>query len=1006
MTSLVKKANISFYGIDDENKNDISSIYYTNINSFNNKYLYHTTSIYNNNQFLNNIETDFNPVVNANDTNIYLLQPDLQNSVYFRRYPPKTWDSLGTEITNTTLNGRPCIRRDFTLTTNNITYGSGTYETYFSSSGGTAISPVYLFNYTMEYQNSITAHFGASQYTAGNYTGTNYLVEATFLGDWVAIKCPESFVLGEYIIHARGGFGNRAPKLYKLYGSTDGINWTVIDDVNVPDISPYNLITEKKIKKPINNSSSYNWYCLTINQNFGDTLLNFIELEFREKERTTTSSSLVNLNFSGNININNINGERPMTYYPILKTNPIAWYKFDDTNLGLDSSGSYTLTGTNLPTRSSTFYIKGVSSASFDGVNDRLINTNAFNINNKSFSVSVWVRRNRIGVSERFLTFGNDYTGYNVLSLGFSSTNRFIFDVPSESSVANSDLTVIGAYFYHIVYTFNSTTRARKAYINGCLDVSQIQTGSFTTVSSVLELGARVSVGYFQGSLDDLRIYEKELSADEVNYLYNSSYIDKSYTIVKRNEVVLNPTVWYKGDLFNNVGADSMGNVNMTNNANVSGIFGLKGDYSMSFSGTNHLSTTAFPRIDNVNFSICFWSYLTSSTTNQIVLSEATSSTTNQSFFMGYSSATQFRVGFWNNSLDYNYANNFERHYWTHWCFTFNLTTDPLSTNRGRLYRNGILVANKDFASAYLGTSQTFYIGLTKQTAGTYFSGFVDDFRLYNNTVLTPEEVYQIYSGGTLSISRTLTSKTSYLNDMTLTNTTVPFIYKDNIKSVDTFNFLIQTSPTTFVPYNTKKFKFTIDNNYKYLKLTKNAKLAIESIYIPNILSKSFLDNKNNNNVILKLKGISNHNNFYSSISGTSVIFSSSVNKNTQGFGVSYTDGNFLKLAVQQFPRLQNDNGILFTNPNPKLFYNFNISPDLINNCEFIFELIYDIGYLTQYTNDINNNNLIAQSLNYNTDRDELENFSVKFIIFDEEYDDKIYDDKTLLNKINKLLLK
>lgn len=1006
MTSLVKKANISFYGIDDENKNDVSSIYYTNINSFNNKYLYHTTSIYNNNQILNNIETDFNPVVNANDTNIYQLQPDLQTSVYFRRYPPKTWDSLETEITNTTLNGRPCTRRDFTLTTDNITYGSGTYETYFSSSSGTAISPVYFFNYNNEYQNTTSPHFAGGQYTGGNYNGTNYLVEATFLGDWVAIKCPESFVLGEYIIHARGAFGNRCPKLYKLYGSTNGINWTVIDNVNVPDVSPYNLITEKRLRKPLNNSSSYNWYCLTISQNFGDSLVNFMEIEFREKEKTTTSSTLVNLNFSGNININNINGERPMTYYPILKTNPIAWYKFDDDSLGLDSSGSYTLTGTNLPTRSTTFYLKGVSSASFDGVDDRLINTNAFNINNKSFSVSVWVRKTRNGVSERFLTFGDDYTGYNVLSLGFSTTNKFIFDIPSESSVGNSDITVIGAYFYHIVYTFNSTTGARKAYINGCLDVSQIQTGAFTTVSSVIELGARVSAVPFQGSLDDLRIYEKELSADEVNYLYNSSYVDKSYSIVKRNNVVLNPTLWYKGDNFNNMGVDSMGNVNMTNNGGVSGYLGYKGDYSMFFGGASHLSTTAFPRIDKKNFSICFWSYPQVAGNNHFVICEALTAVNNQSFQMGYSTSAQFRVSFWNNNLDYNYAANFERHYWTHWCFTFNLTTDPLSTNRGRLYRNGILVANKDFATEYLGTGQTFFIGLSRQTAGTYYNGFVDDFRLYNNTVLTAEEVFEIYRGGTLSISRTLISKTSDLNNMTLTNTTVPFIYKDEIKSVDTFNFFIQTSPTTFIPRNTKMFKFTIDNNYKYLKLTKNAKLAIESIYIPNILSKSFMDNKNNNNVILKLKGISNHNNFYSSRNGTSVIFSSSVNKNTQGFGVGYTAGNFLKLAVQQFPRLQNDNGVLFTNPNPKLFYNFNISPDLINNCEFIFELIYDIGYLTQYTNDINNNNLIAQTLNYNTDRDELEKFAIKFIVFDEEYDDKIYDDKTLLNKINKLLLK
>lgn len=1004
MTSLVKKANISFYGIDDENKNDVSSIFFNNINSFNNSYLYHTTSIYNNTNF-NNIETDYNPYININDTNTYPLEPDLQNSVFYRRYPPKTWDYLENEILNTTFNGRPCNSRKFILTTDNITYGSGTYETYYSS-GTLNSSPAFLFNsvFTNTYNSAVS--FGVGNYTAGVYNKTNYLVEATYLGEWVAIKCPESFVLGEYIIHGRGGVSQRAPKIFKLYGSSDGINWTIIDDNTVPDSSAYNFIRDTKLVRPVNNSFSYNWYCLTVSQIFNDTILNFVEIELREIPRKTTSSTLVNLNFSGNININNINGNRPTIYYPILKTNPIAWYKFDDDNIGFDSSGNYFLTGTNLPTRSTTNFCKGISSASFDGVNDRLVNTSAFNINNKDFSVSVWVRRNRIGVSERFLTFGNTYTGYNCLSLGFTTTNKFIFDIPSESSSINNDINGIGI-FYHIVFTFNSTTRERKVYIDGCLQVSQIQTASFTTVASVIELGAKTSLEWFQGYLDDLRIYDIELSADKVNYLYNSSYIDKSYSIIKRNNVVLNPTVWYKYDNFNNLGLDSMGVANMTNNGAVLSTFGYKGDYSARFNGFQYLTTTTFPRIDNKNFSVCFWSYPTSLTSgNNFILCEGTSTIANQSFQIGYFSSSTFRVGFTTNSLDFTMAATYDLHIWTHWCFTFNLTTDPLSTNRGRLYRNGILVANKDFTTAYLGTSQSFVNGASRQIGTNFWYGYADDLRLYNDTVLTPEEVYQIYSGGTLSISRTLTSKNTNLNNMTLTNTTVPFIYKDNLKSVDTFNFYIDTLPTTFIPYNSKRFKFTINNNLKFLQLTKNAKLAIESIFIPNILSKSFLDNKNNNNVILKLKGINNYNNFNSSRNETSMIFSSPVNKSTQGFGVGYTAGNFLKLAVQQFPRLESDNGILFTNPNPKLLYNFSISQDFIDNGEFIFELTYDIGYLTQYTNDINNLELIPQTLNYNTDRDELEKFAIKFVILDEEYDDDIYDEKSLLNKINHLLLK
>ena len=40
---------------------------------------------------------------------------------------------------------------------------------------------------------------------------------------------------------------------------------------------------------------------------------------------------------------------------------------------------------------------------------------------------------------------------------------------------------------------------------------------------------------------------------------------------------------------------------------------------------------------------------------------------------------------------------------------------------------------------------------------------------------------------------------------------------------------------------NTKRYRFSINNSFKNLKLTTKARLVIESIFIPNVISKSFL---------------------------------------------------------------------------------------------------------------------------------------------------------------------
>jgi len=233
--------------------------------------------------------------------------------------------------------------------------------------------------------------------------------------------------------------------------------------------------------------------------------------------------------------------------------------------------------------------------------------------------------------------------------------------------------------------------------------------------------------------------------------------------------------------------------------------------------------------------------------------------------------------------------------------------------------------------------------------------------------------------------------------------TAIPYIIENVYFNIEAVTFTTRK--------NTKKYRFTItDNSFKNLKLTPKARLAIESIFIPNVISKSFIQAKGINNVVVKLSNIPNSM-IYDSMSkgkGGSVIFSAPFKQNIQGNGVSYdANSDPDRLGIDEKPRVQFDNnGILYTNPNPKILYNFPISDDWLKNGIFEFEVIYDIGNCLKQTITLDEYTWVPQTLIYDHDKDMLEGFQISFIILDYPDEETIYNEKELLNTINKLILK
>jgi hypothetical protein len=81
----------------------------------------------------------------------------------------------------------------------------------------------------------------------------------------------------------------------------------------------------------------------------------------------------------------------------------------------------------------------------------------------------------------------------------------------------NSATKIDDGKWHHVVYTHDSVTQ--KLYIDGALE--DTGTESFGTGADIFQFGTRPFGGYFEGKIDDVRVYNRTLSFSEIKKIYN-----------------------------------------------------------------------------------------------------------------------------------------------------------------------------------------------------------------------------------------------------------------------------------------------------------------------------------------------------------------------------------------------------------------------------------------------------------------------------------------------------
>ena len=145
---------------------------------------------------------------------------------------------------------------------------------------------------------------------------------------------------------------------------------------------------------------------------------------------------------------------------------------------------------------------------------------------------------------------------------------------------------------------------------------------------------------------------------------------------------------------------------------------------------------------------------------------------------------------------------------------------------------------------------------------------------------------------------------------------------------------------------NTKLLRFRI-NNLSDVKLSQNAKLILESLYLP-IINDVDLKTKHDSNIILRLKNMSDSKCYDSSNDNNSpIIFSHCLQSRQQR--IVLPDTGTLEAAIMTYAnntevKIVFDCGISFFNTSPDKLYNFTIPSTFTNNTVFEFEIIYEMN--------------------------------------------------------------
>ena len=209
-------------------------------------------------------------------------------------------------------------------------------------------------------------------------------------------------------------------------------------------------------------------------------------------------------------------------YNPFPDGGGLALYQLNGN--ATDVSGNYDGTATNVTYGTGVFGQAGV----FNGTSSYINLGGSIISANSSFSISHWVKFDNVSTTsgDRSIHIGNSGDPSGISIFVFNSI-LYLRIVDSTNTLHDITYSPSNNVWYNLVITYDNSTKQFKGYVDNVL-IGTKTISAFTPLGNYGAIGSRIGSGganqFLQGSIDQVRIFNRALRPYEVEALYTEEY--------------------------------------------------------------------------------------------------------------------------------------------------------------------------------------------------------------------------------------------------------------------------------------------------------------------------------------------------------------------------------------------------------------------------------------------------------------------------------------------------
>ncbi|WP_028281803.1 LamG-like jellyroll fold domain-containing protein [Olleya marilimosa] len=249
----------------------------------------------------------------------------------------------------------------------------------------------------------------------------------------------------------------------------------------------------------------------------------------------------------------------PGSYYMFISDTPVfdptADYRLMTLN-GTNLETSYDFDGTKYITFGYASQVEVTRSVYFNGANSYMDMDNNLDLNPSAFTVSAWIKREASDTGTKSIISKRNNPFNSGYDLQIMNNNRIrMYWKNGSNQILTSNTRIPDNEWHHIAFIYNGTIL--YLYIDGVLDKSANKSAPLNTDESFLVAAASKTstTQFFRGNIDEIRVWDTDLSINQIRYLMNQEIEDNgSFTsgkivpnTITNNEVAALPWSNLKG---------------------------------------------------------------------------------------------------------------------------------------------------------------------------------------------------------------------------------------------------------------------------------------------------------------------------------------------------------------------------------------------------------------------------------------------------------------------------